>query len=232
VPALEKAGLLKIRFHDLRHTFGSVLIQDGASLTYVKEQMGPTAGTNYTLIDGASATYWWPEYWIQTAATLTAGNYVRSSDTWTDMMAAFRPVTAGSFTISASPTSLSIAQGNQGTSTVTTAISGGFNNSISLAASGMPAGTTVSFNPSTIPAPGSGNSTMTITVGSTTQMGTYPITVTGTGGGIYRTATVNLTVTAQVALSWTASQSPGVAGYNIYRSMTSGGPYTLTLVWT
>ncbi len=37
---------------------------------------------------------------------------------------------------------------------------------------------------------------------------------------------VNLTVTAQVSLSWTASQSPGTTGYNIYRSRTSGGPYT------
>ena len=39
-PALEQAGLRRFRFHDLRHTFGSLLIQDGASLTYVKEQMG------------------------------------------------------------------------------------------------------------------------------------------------------------------------------------------------
>ena len=67
---------------------------------------------------------------------------------------------------------------------------------------------------------------MTISVGATTPMGTYPITVTGTAGGIRQTTTVTLTVTAQVALSWTASQSPGTAGYNIYRSLTSGGPYT------
>ena len=86
---------------------------------------------------------------------------------------------APSFTISASPASLSIAQGNQGTSTITTAVSGGFNSAISLSATGMPTGTTVSFNPSTIAAPGSGSSTMTITVGSTTPAGTYPITVTG-----------------------------------------------------
>src|SRR5580700_4003738 len=39
-PVLTKAGLRKIRLHDLRHTFGSLLIQSGASLVYVKEQMG------------------------------------------------------------------------------------------------------------------------------------------------------------------------------------------------
>ena len=102
---------------------------------------------------------------------------------------------AANFTISASPASLSVVQGNQGTSTITTTVSGGFNSAISLSASGVPTGTTVSFNPSTIPAPGAGSSTMTITVGSSTPAGTYPITVTGNGGGIQQTATVTLTVT-------------------------------------
>ena len=46
----------------------------------------------------------------------------------------------GTFTISASPASLSIPQGNQGTSTITTTISGGFNSAISLSASGSPPG--------------------------------------------------------------------------------------------
>ena len=40
LPCLEHAGLRRFRFHDLRHTFGSFLIQDGASLAYVKDQMG------------------------------------------------------------------------------------------------------------------------------------------------------------------------------------------------
>jgi uncharacterized repeat protein (TIGR03803 family) len=130
------------------------------------------------------------------------------------------------FLISASPSSLSVVQGNHGTSTITTTIGNGFNSAITLSASGMPSGATVSFNPNPIPAPGSGNSTMTITIGSRTPTGTYPITVTGNGGGIQQNTTVTLTVTALVALSWTASTSPGVIGYNAYRSTTSGGPYT------
>ncbi len=39
-PAIENAGLRKVRIHDLRHTFASLLIQDGANLAYVKEQLG------------------------------------------------------------------------------------------------------------------------------------------------------------------------------------------------
>jgi integrase len=37
---LEKAKLRAIRIHDVRHTYASLLIQQGESLAYVKEQMG------------------------------------------------------------------------------------------------------------------------------------------------------------------------------------------------
>jgi integrase len=40
LPSLERANLRRFRFHDLRHTFGSLLIEAGAPLPYVKDQMG------------------------------------------------------------------------------------------------------------------------------------------------------------------------------------------------
>jgi integrase len=38
--ALERAGIEHIRFHDLRHTFASILIGQGEDVTYVADQMG------------------------------------------------------------------------------------------------------------------------------------------------------------------------------------------------
>jgi len=40
LPAIERAGLRHFRIHDLRHTFASQLLQDGASLAYVRDQLG------------------------------------------------------------------------------------------------------------------------------------------------------------------------------------------------
>src|SRR4029079_8527376 len=37
---LADAGLRRVRFYDLRHSFASLLLQNGESLAYVKEQMG------------------------------------------------------------------------------------------------------------------------------------------------------------------------------------------------
>ena len=37
---LMRASIRRIRMHDLRHTFASLLIQQGESLAYVRDQMG------------------------------------------------------------------------------------------------------------------------------------------------------------------------------------------------
>ncbi len=128
------------------------------------------------------------------------------------------------FTISASPASVSVVVGNSGSSTITTAVSGGFDSAVALSATGMPTGVTASFSSSTIAAPGSGSSTLTLAVASTTATGTYTITVTGTGGGLTHSSTVSLTVTAAAVPAFTLSASPT----SVSVAQGSSGKSTLT----
>jgi kumamolisin len=102
------------------------------------------------------------------------------------------PVTPG-FSLSASPTSVSVAQGSSGTSTITSTVTGGFDSAVSLTATGQPTGVTVGFSPTSIT--GDGTSTLTMTVASSTVAGTYSITVTGTSGSTTETTAVSLKVT-------------------------------------
>ena len=114
--------------------------------------------------------------------------------------------TSPTFTLSASPASVSVVQGNSGSSTITSTVVDGFSSAVALTASGLPAGVTATFSPTSIT--GSGTSSLTLAVASTTATGTYTITVTGTGGGITQTATVSLTVTSNVAAGFTLTASP------------------------
>jgi kumamolisin len=116
--------------------------------------------------------------------------------------------TSPNFTLSPSPASVSVIQGNNGSSTITSAVLNGFNSAVALSASGQPTGVTATFNPNPIAAPGSGTSTLTLAVAPTTATGTYTITVTGTGGGVTQTSTVSLTVTAAPTPNFTISASP------------------------
>jgi integrase len=56
---LTKAGIRRIRLHDLRHTYASLLIQQRESLAYVRDQMGHcsikvTVDTYGHLVPGAN----------------------------------------------------------------------------------------------------------------------------------------------------------------------------------
>jgi len=37
---INKAGIDRIRFHDLRHTYASLLIDQGENITYIQTQLG------------------------------------------------------------------------------------------------------------------------------------------------------------------------------------------------
>lgn len=108
-----------------------------------------------------------------------------------------------SFSLSASPSSLTVAAGNNGTSTISVTPSNGFSSTVTLSASSV-SGVTVSFSPTSL---SSGTSTATFTVASTTAAGTYNITITGTSGSITSTTTVALTIT-NTSSTFTLSASP------------------------
>ena len=43
LPALSRAGLARIRFHDLRHTYATLLIAQGANAKFIQSQLGHTS---------------------------------------------------------------------------------------------------------------------------------------------------------------------------------------------
>ena len=44
-PALTKAEIGKIRFHDLRHTYASLMIEQGENIKYIQSQLGHSSPT-------------------------------------------------------------------------------------------------------------------------------------------------------------------------------------------
>jgi kumamolisin len=98
---------------------------------------------------------------------------------------------SGDFTLSVKPLRISVKRGQSGTATITTTATGAFNSSINLT-SGLNA---VSFNPATIPAPGTGTSTVTVNVPSGAPLGGHIINITATGSGITHTVVLKVRVT-------------------------------------
>jgi len=111
------------------------------------------------------------------------------------------------FTLSTTPGTRSVVAGSSTTYTTNIAASGGFGGAVSLSVSGLPAGATGTFSPSSVT--GSGTSTLTVTTTGSTPVGNSTLTITGTSGAITKTATATLTVTAPAQPTFTLSASPG-----------------------
>lgn len=137
------------------------------------------------------------------------------------------PVVSGpNFSLSASPSSLTVTQGSSGSSTITVTPSGGFTGSVSLSTSALPSGVTASFgtNPTT------GTSVVTFTASSTATTGTSSVTITGTSGTLSHTTSISLTVNATATPNFSLSASPssltvkqGTSGSSTISVTPSGG---------
>jgi len=106
-----------------------------------------------------------------------------------------------SFSLAASPGSVSVVQGNAVSSTIAVTPQNGFNGTVTFAASGLPGGVTASFNPN----PAAATTQLTLTSASGATTGTFSVTITGTSGSLSNSTTVSLTVIAAANFSLSAS---------------------------
>jgi hypothetical protein len=106
------------------------------------------------------------------------------------------PATTAPFTIALHPSTVKIAPGQSGSTTVKTKVSRGYDHALQLTVSNVPTGVSVTFTPPVIPAPGTGTSVANITVPDSMVTGTYSMEVTASDGSTTRSANLNLKVAA------------------------------------
>jgi hypothetical protein len=105
------------------------------------------------------------------------------------------------FTLSASPSSQTVLPGGGTSYSVTITPISGFTGQASLSVSGLPTSANGSFTPN----PATGSSTLSVTTGTGTPIGSYTLTITGISGTLTHTTTVSLIV---VTPDFTLSASP------------------------
>ncbi len=115
-------------------------------------------------------------------------------------------VVSPGFQLSASASSVSVAQGRAVSSTISITPINGFSGAVSFATTALPAGVTAAFTP----ASSTTATTLVLTVSAAVAPGSYTVTIQGTGAGVAATATVSvaLLVTAAPLASFSLSASP------------------------
>jgi hypothetical protein len=139
----------------------------------------------------------------QTSATVSAITSPASSATTVSITALFAdtlsstalailPAAPSQFTVALQPSTVTIAPGHSGSSVVTTKVTAGYKHALTLTATNLPAGVSVTFTPSVIPSPGAGTSKAVIAVQSSVKVGTYSFRVTASDGTTSQNATLTL----------------------------------------
>nr|WP_260408327.1 M28 family peptidase [Planomonospora venezuelensis] len=96
------------------------------------------------------------------------------------------------YSVTVTPASATVEPGQSASATLSTTVTSGDPQSVTLTASGAPTGATVSFSPATITSGQS--SAVTVTTSAGTPAGTYPITLRADGAAADRSASFTLTV--------------------------------------
>jgi hypothetical protein len=196
---------------------GSVTLAATGLPTGVTATFAPNPATStsvLTLTATSTATVGGP---VAVTITGTSGTLTAS----TAISLTVTAITPPGFTLWASPASLTVVQGSNGSSNISVTGAGGFTGSVTLAAPApLPEGVTAAFatNPTT------GSSVLTLTASSTATVG-GPVTVTisGTSGLLSATTTIALTVTGEPTF---AVSGPAIT---VAPGATTGNTSTITV---
>jgi hypothetical protein len=133
---------------------------------------------------------------IHTSASAPSGSYpltvTGTSGATTHSAAVTLAVAVRDFAVSASPASVTIYRGQTASYTVTVSTLGGFTGNVTLALSGAPSSTSVSWTGNPVTAPG--NATLRVRSTGSTPRGTFTLRITGTSGSLSHQVTVTLIV--------------------------------------
>ena len=132
------------------------------------------------------------------------------------------------FTISVSPESLTIVQGQEASSAITIHSVGSFASSVSLTSSGSPSGMTVVFgtNPVTPPAGGTASSSVTFLTSTSISTGTYGVIIVGSSGTLFHNIILTVIVTPVAVSDFAIRASSNLISINPGTS----GAATITVV--
>jgi hypothetical protein len=191
-----------------------IVPQTGFSGTIALGVSGLPAGVTVSLGTGNSLKFTASASAVAGSSTVTltgtAGSVSRSA------MLALTVVAAPSFSLTASPASLSLLTGGSAASTIAITTLNGFSAPVVFGTAGLPPGVTASF----------AGSVLTITATASAAAGTAAITVTGTAGSLTKTTQIALTV--QVKADYSLAALPGTL--SVLQGTTGAGIVRITSV--
>jgi hypothetical protein len=169
------------------------------------------------------------------SSTVTITGTSGSTTATTTIALTVVPLQTTGFSLSASPSSLSVTQGASGTDTISVTDIGGFTGSVAFTVSGLPSGVTASFSPTS----STTSSVLTLAASSTATTGAFTVTVTGTSGSTTESTSFTLNVAPVVVASACTVDykitSQWTGGFGAAITIVNGGSTTLsnwTLTWS
>src|SRR6058998_984134 len=216
--------------YETDHLFTQYPQPNAVSATYTLLSNSPFTDVNNTSNYANSSVYQAPSgAWVFGAGTsswsLALDNYgngatlvdPRIQQTTANILDRF--VQPSDFTLSASPSSATMAQGGSTKYSVTISPTGGFSGPVTLSVSaGLPSGASGSFDPN----PATASSILSVSTDPSTPVGAYTLTIKGVSGTLTHTTTVTLVVNSAPDFSLSASPAS--------RTVTQGGPTSYSVM--